>query len=202
MATNPFELHTAPLYIHRKERDAHPSGLPSYLLEPRAEEVFHLLLVSNIDPNTAYFRGRRLGNVMQTEPPKVGSLLYMFDGSTDALDVYDGIYDEDAAKKVAREGTSGGRTDNPQPQAYRLGSTDTLFLDDAAINPIYAAGVTDQSFIDVYDKAKLEALSPAPIAEEETPTSVPDLIKTVSTSEEQLSLAAVACIRLVYEIHD
>lgn len=200
MTANPFELRTEQLHIHSREGSTHPSGLPPYLLEPRAEEVVRLLVASNIDPDTAYFRGRRLESVAQAEPSTVGLPPCLFDGSTDVLDVYDGIYNEDAAKKIARENTLSGRADHPQPPAYTLGSTDTLFLDDAAINPIYAAGVTDQSFIDVYDKARLEALSPT--TEEETPASKSELTKTVSIPEEQLGLAAVARIQLIYEIHE
>lgn len=195
MVAKPFELSTELMPLNSRERDTSASGLPSYLLDYRAEEVIRLLAANNIDPHTAYFRGRpgeskNPAVAEGVERPTLTPLTPYTPGSfTDALDVYDGIYDEEAAKKIAREGPR-RQTDGPPPVEYTFSKLATLFIDDTILNPIHAAGVTSGSFLDVYDKNVVDSLDSS---------GEGSLMKIAAIPDEQLALAAVAHIKLMYE---
>jgi hypothetical protein len=204
MAVNPFELATTPLHIDAMELDSFGDGVPPYLVGGVATEVVRLLVANGIDPSAAYFRGRG------AEPENLADVARQIeienrpgtwlgpddrdpdDDYADRQDPYDDILGEAEARRIAQEEALGRQIDGAPTPVYSLGMIDALFSDDTLSNPIHLAGVTDESSIDVYDKAMVDSLDPG---QEEA-----SLTKIISIPDEQLALAALARVRLNYVI--
>lgn len=195
MAVNPFELATEVRTVDAMEMDQHADGIPPALVEGLATEVVRLLVKNGIDPSNAYFRGR------QGEPDEIGAAAARireveewgidYGAGYDEPHTYDEILLEPVRRNDATEAALGRQIDGDPNPEYTLGKLDTLFSDDTLINPLHEAGVSDESYLDVYSMPMIDSMDPG---QEE------GINKVVSIPEEQLALAAVARVHLQYNI--
>lgn len=214
--TGPKALETDVVHVDFSEVGG--GTLPDYLVGGVATDVIRKLVRAGIDPNTVYFRGRE-GQVAEDirqahydglEGEELDSVDDYGIRASDEIadreaqkDPYGYILGEEQARRLAREEALGRQIDGPPNPAYTLAPMDSLLDPTDSDNPIYAAGVQEQdeehpgsgSFLDIYDAALINSLQP------DFNTRADRLYsRTVLIPEEQLSLAALAIVRLNYRI--
>lgn len=109
-------------------------------------------------------------------------------------------------RETAIEDALGRQLDGPPTPHYVLGRLDALFDPENGDNPLHAAGVSEEdeassdfgSYLDVYDMAMIDSFEPDISLDDEG--NYADTRVVTEVTEEQLSLAALACVRLNYII--
>ena len=174
----PELLTTEPFHVDWLELDG--GELPEGLISQVALGVVRLLVRNGIDPSDVYFRGRRgvspeaLGDdndyltadQQRLDRARQASVGWHGVGEDDdylttleAEDLPSVIWGEVERRKIRNEEALGRQIDGSPNPAYTMSLLDNLLDSGKDFHPVREAGVTDESYIDVFDRTMIDALN-------------------------------------------